>query len=320
MQNTRIKKEDRLALNGILLLDKPLEMTSNGALQRVKRLFKAKKAGHTGSLDPLATGMLPICFGEATKFSQFLLESDKQYFVIAKLGERTTTGDAEGEVFATQPVVGVTPDRLEQVLSQFRGVISQVPPMYSAIKHQGQPLYQLARRGIEVERKSREVTIHALTLEKLTLDPAADNTFVINVHCTKGTYIRTLVDDIGLALGCGAHVIELRRTAVAPYQDATMYTWAELESMLQEQGSAALHQLLLPPETSVQAYPSLNLSTAAAFYIRTGQPVMAPQMPSHGLVRLYDNGQFIGIGEMLDDGRVTPKRLLGHSKKIAKAG
>lgn len=302
-------------IDGILLLDKPLDMTSNGVLQRVKRLFGAKKAGHTGSLDPLATGMLPICFGEATKLCQFLLESDKSYSVTAELGTRTTTGDAEGEILATQPVVGVTRERIEQVLQNFKGPILQVPPMYSAIKFQGKPLYKLARRGIEIERQPRAVTIHSLKL--VDCDEA---TFKIDVHCSKGTYIRTLVDDIGLALGCGAHVSELRRTAVTPYQDSPMYTLAMLENIHSQQGALALRQYLLPIETSVKEFPALRLSTAAAFYIRMGQPVMAPQMPSAGLIRLFsDGGEFIGIGEMLDDGRVTPKRLLGYSKKIAKA-
>jgi len=302
-------------INGILLLDKPLDITSNGALQRVKRLFGAKKAGHTGSLDPLATGMLPICFGEATKLCQFLLESDKHYRVTATLGVRTATGDAEGEIIATQPVVGVTRERIEELLQQFTGSIEQVPPMYSAIKFQGKPLYELARQGIEIERKSRVIQIHVLRLEEFD-----EVTFKIDVHCSKGTYIRTLVDDIGLALGCGAYVSELHRSAVSPYQESTMYTMAELEEIVKQQGKQALRQYLLPLETSVQSFPALHLTTAAVFYLRMGQPVMASHVRTKGLIRLYsDDGQFMGIGEMLDDGRVTPKRLLGYSKKIAKA-
>jgi tRNA pseudouridine55 synthase len=298
-------------INGILLLDKPLDITSNGILQRIKRLFCGKKAGHTGSLDPLATGMLPICFGEATKFSQFLLESDKYYSVVAKLGVRTTTGDAEGEVLSTQPVIGVTLEKLQQTLQAFLGSIEQVPPMFSAVKYQGQPLYKLARRGIEIERQARTVQIHHLVLESMD-----DDTFKINVHCSKGTYIRTLVDDIGLALACGAHVIELRRTAVSPYENFKMYTVAELDLLYQQAGLQALHQCLLPLETSVQALPAIYLSTSAAFYLRTGQAVMVMQAPAEGLVRLYsDSGQFMGIGEMLDDGRVSPRRLLGDSHK-----
>ena len=300
-------------INGILLLDKPLDVTSNGVLQRVKRLFVAKKAGHTGSLDPLATGMLPICFGEATKLCQYLLDSDKYYRVTAKLGERTATGDAEGDVIATAPVEGVTPERIEAIMQQFMGLIEQVPPMYSAIKFQGQPLYKLARRGIEVERKSRTVTIHSLRL--LGSDATS---FEFDVHCTKGTYVRTLVDDMGLVLGCGAHVGALRRTAVAPYQTCAMVTLDELEAVKAESGVDALKRYLLPLESSVQSLPSIQLSTAATFYLRMGQPVMATQVKTNGLIRIFsDNGDFMGIGEMLDDGRVTPKRLLAQAQKIA---
>jgi tRNA pseudouridine55 synthase len=300
-------------INGILLLDKPLEVTSNGVLQRVKWLFEAKKAGHTGSLDPLASGMLPICFGEATKLCQFLLDSDKHYRVTAQLGVRTTTGDAEGEVIATNAVTGITPERIEAMFQKFTGPLEQIPPMYSAVKFQGQPLYKLARQGIEIERKPRSIQIHALTL--LTNDAT---TFEFDVHCTKGTYVRTLVDDIGLALGCGAHVAALRRTAVTPYQGAVMHTFTELEEIKATQGLGALRQLLLPLETSVQSLPSIQLSTAAAFYLRMGQPVMASTMKANGLIRIFsDSGEFMGIGEMLDDGRITPKRLLAQTQKIA---
>jgi tRNA pseudouridine55 synthase len=300
-------------INGILLLDKPLEMTSNGVLQRVKRLFAAKKAGHTGSLDPLASGMLPICFGEATKLCQFLLDSDKYYRVTAKLGERTSTGDAEGEIIATADVVDITRERVEAMLQKFLGPIEQIPPMYSAVKFQGQPLYKLARRGIEIERQPRTVTIHSLAL--LASD---ETTFELDVHCTKGTYIRTLVDDIGLALGCGAHVAALRRTAVAPYQDCKMITLPELEALKEQEGAGALRQHLLPIESSVQGFPAVHLSTAATFYLRMGQPVMASHIKTNGLIKIFsDSGEFMGIGEMLDDGRVTPKRLLAQTQKIA---
>jgi tRNA pseudouridine55 synthase len=302
-------------VDGILLLDKPFAMTSNGALQKIKQLFAAKKAGHTGSLDPLATGMLPICFGEATKICQFLLESDKHYLVTAQLGVRTATGDAEGDVLATLSVNGVTRDVIEQCLEQFKGAILQVPPMYSAVKFQGKPLYKLARRGIEIERKARQVQIHALQLDALDGD-----VFVIRVHCSKGTYIRTLVEDIGNALGCGAHVSRLRRLAVAPYQQSVMYTLAELEEIREKQSLEALRRCMLPLETSVQNYPAIKLTTAATFYLRMGQPVMATHIRSQGLIRLFsDENEFMGIGEMLDDGRVTPRRLVGYSKKIAKA-
>jgi len=292
-------------INGILLLDKPLEMTSNGALQRVKRLFGAKKAGHTGSLDPLATGMLPICFGEATKFSQFLLDSDKYYSVTLRLGVRTTTGDAEGEVFATGSIEGITRKKVEQVLEKFIGSIEQIPPMYSAVKYQGKPLYKLARRGIEVERQPRPVHIHAIDLKAFSSD-----TIEIDVHCSKGTYIRTLVDDIGLMLTCGASVAALRRIAVSPYQAAKMVDLSTLEEMYQQQGGDCLRRYLLPLESSVQSLPAVNVVPTAAFYLCQGQSVMIPQVRFQGLVRLFVGTQFLGIGEMQEDGRVIPKRLL----------
>lgn len=310
MSNSRIKKN----INGILLLDKSIGLTSNGALQRVKHLFSAKKAGHTGSLDPLATGMLPICFGEATKFSQYLLESDKQYRVLVKLGERTTTGDAEGEIIATKPVDNITLENIVTVAQQFMGKIQQIPPMFSAIKQNGKPLYELARKGIEVERAARTVKIYSIQC-----DGFENTTFNLDVHCSKGTYVRTLVEDIGEKLGCGAHVAGLRRVSVTPYQQTKMYTFAALEELLKEFGSSALTQLLLPVESSVQAIPAVKLSTSAAFYIRTGQPVMVPHLPTEGLVRLYgDDGIFMGVGEILDDGRVAPRRLVATPDKIAK--
>jgi tRNA pseudouridine55 synthase len=309
-------KPQQKQIDGILLLDKPLHLTSNGALQRVKRLFAAKKAGHTGSLDPLATGMLPLCFGEATKFSQFLLESDKCYIVQIKLGEQTATGDAEGEIIATKPVGDMTEERLMPVLNQFVGVIQQIPPMFSALKVQGKPLYELARKGIEIERQPRTVHIHRLQLLEFTHDQLS-----LEVYCSKGTYIRTLAEDIGVRLGCGAHVIGLRRSMVSPYNEAKMYTMEMLEELHREQGAEALQPLLIPVETSVQALPIVKLSTSAQFYLRTGQPVMVPQMPTEGMVRLYSAGdQFLGVGEIMEDGRVAPRRLVSQPDRIAKVG
>lgn len=324
MSNHIIKKN----INGILLLDKAIGLTSNGALQRVKRLFGAKKAGHTGSLDPLATGMLPICFGEATKFSQYLLESDKQYRVVVKLGQKTTTGDAEGEIISTRPVEDITIERISIVLRQFTGEIQQIPPMFSAIKHQGRPLYELARKGVEIERAPRAVNIYSVHCGGLSLasSPLVDegevksieNTFKLDVYCSKGTYIRTLVEDIGEQLGCGAHVIGLHRVSVTPYQQTKMYSFAALEEMYKEYGPSALTQLLLPVESSVEGLPAVKLSTSSAFYIRTGQPVMVPHMPTEGLVRLYaDDGLFLGVGEVLDDGRIGPRRLVSTPSKMA---
>lgn len=299
------------SVNGILLLDKPKELTSNAALQRVKRLFNAKKAGHTGSLDPLATGMLPLCFGEATKFSQFLLESDKRYYVTGKLGVKTTTGDSEGEVIATRVVQGVTAERLKEVLAEFLGDITQIPPMYSAIKHQGKPLYTLARQGIEIERQPRPVHIFSIVLESCTED-----TFTFVVHCSKGTYIRTLVEDMGEKLNVGAHVIALRRLSVTPYDQQPMYTMDQLEALVMQKASHPsegdlLSKILLPVETAVGDCPAITLSTASAFYLRTGQAVRLPGPLTAKRVKIYDqNGQFLGVGEVLPDGRVKPERLV----------
>lgn len=303
----------RRQIHGILLLDKPAQMTSNGALQKVKRLFQAKKAGHTGSLDPIATGMLPICFGEATKFSQFLLESDKVYQVVAKLGEKTTTGDTEGEVVAVKPLVNINEARIKEVASAFLGEIEQVPPMFSAIKHQGRPLYELARRGIEIKREPRKVHIFSLTVAAFEGDQ-----LTFEVHCSKGTYIRTLVEDIGEVLGCGAHVIGLRRLSVTPYANALMYSLATLEQLADTRGQEGLLASLLPIETAVQVYPAVKLSTSATFYLRMGQSVRAPFALTSPLVRLFaDDARFLGVGEVMPDGRVKPHRLLSSQDHYA---
>jgi len=294
-------------INGILLLDKSPGITSNGALQQVKRLFQAKRAGHTGSLDPIATGMLPICFGEATKFSQFLLDSDKYYYVTARLGKRTATGDVEGEVISERSFAHVTQEKMGQTLRPFHGKVEQVPPMFSALKYKGKPLYELARQGIEVVREPRSIHIHSLELESVQED-----LFRFHIHCSKGTYVRTLVDDVGEILNCGAHVVELRRSAVAPYTSCPMYTLTVLEEIHRQEGADALHRLLLPVETSVAGFPGVILSTSAAFYIRMGQPVRVTNAPSQGFVRLIigDDQRFLGMGEMLEDYRVKPKRMV----------
>lgn len=307
----------RFSVNGILLLDKSKDATSNFALQKVKRLLNAKKAGHTGSLDPIATGMLPICFGEATKFSQFLLESDKTYRVTAKLGQQTTTADSEGDVIQTSPIPNLSRSQIESVLARFIGEISQIPPMYSAIKHKGKPLYELARRGINIERQPRTVRILVLRLEEMTND-----TLTFYVHCTKGTYVRTLIEDITRALDCTGHVIALRRLTVTPYGEATMYTLSALEAILDQFGHQGLIDTLLPVETAVQVFPAVKLTTSAAFYLRMGQPVRAPFLINSPLVRLIsENERFIGMGEVLSDGRVKPHRMLAHQDALAaKAG
>ncbi|EXJ16624.1 tRNA pseudouridine(55) synthase TruB [Imhoffiella purpurea] len=295
-------------ITGILLLDKPLGLTSNEALQRVKRLYRAAKAGHTGSLDPLATGLLPCCLGDATKYSAFLLDADKRYRVRVRLGVTTTTGDAEGEIVETRPVEGVDEARLHQVLSGFLGTIDQLPPMYSAVKHQGQRLYKLAREGVEVERQPRQIEIHALELLSVDL-PEIE----LDVHCSKGTYVRTLAEDIGRELGCGGHVIQLRRTGVGPYTEsaAPFVTMDQLETLAEDETPQRLDGLLLPLDSALGHWPSVRLSADAAFYLRQGQAVLVPQAPTEGLVRLYDPSEhFMGVGCILDDGKVQPKRLI----------
>jgi tRNA pseudouridine55 synthase len=293
-------------VHGILLLDKPLGMTSNDALQRVKRLYGANKAGHTGSLDPLADGLLPLCFGNATKVSAFLLDADKRYWVRIRLGVTTTTQDAEGAVVETRPVEGIDEARLREVLPQFLGDILQTPPMYSALKHKGERLYKLAREGIEVERQPREVTLYDIQVLCWELPE-----FELMVHCSKGTYVRTLAADIGDLLGCGAHVTALRRTGVGPYGDDDMVEMATLEEIVEEQGPEALDALLLPVDTALGNWPEVRLSPDTAFYLKQGQAVLAPNLPVDGWVRLYDLDQrFLGIGEILDDGRVAPRRLM----------
>ena len=292
-------------LDGILVIDKPQGLTSNGVLQRVKRCLDAAKAGHTGSLDPLATGVLPICLGEATKFSQYLLDADKAYVAKARLGQTTSTGDSEGEVIRERGLPeGLDPEQLESVLEGFRGEIEQVPPMYSALKHQGRPLYELARQGVEVERKARTVTIYRLDL--LKLEPDA---FEIEVRCSKGTYIRTLVEDIGEALGCGAHLTALRRTMAAGFTEDMAVSLEQL----QEESPDQREGHLLPVDTAVQGLPQIVLDPDHLVSILNGQPVRIDRCPVPGLVRLYGAEGFVGLGECLVDGRVQPRRLIQSS-------
>lgn len=300
-------KRPKRPVNGVVLLDKPLGMTSNEALQAVKYLFQAAKAGHTGSLDPLATGLLPLCFGEATKLSSYLLEADKHYWTVARLGVRTATGDAEGEAIETRPVRVYPAAEVEAALARFRGEIEQVPPMYSALKHQGKRLYDLARAGVEVERAPRPVTIHSLRL----LGQGADS-LELDLRCSKGTYVRTLVEDLGEALGCGAHVAQLRRVGVGPYDGSHMVTLDELRRRA-EQGLGALDEVLLPVDTAVADWPRVTFDADSAYYVRQGQAVQVPGAPTEGLVALYGpQGRFLGVGQILDDGRVGPKRLIAQ--------
>ena len=291
------------------MLDKPPGLTSNRALQMAKRLYGAAKAGHTGSLDPLATGVLPLCFGEATKFSQYLLDADKAYTSSFVLGVATATGDAEGEVLATQDASGVTRDDIERALENFRGEIDQVPSMFSAIKHDGKPLYKLAREGREVERKARRVVIKQLELRAFR--PGEKAEVDIYLECSKGTYVRSIAEDLGKALGCGAHVSALRRTRAGPFEIADSVTLNTLEALKSNEQVAAMDKLLLPADTALGGLPLVKLSESGGFYLRQGQPVQVPNAPCNGMVRVaLETGEFLGIGEILDDGRVAPRRLI----------
>ncbi|EOW4145643.1 tRNA pseudouridine(55) synthase TruB [Vibrio parahaemolyticus] len=299
-------------INGVILLDKPTGISSNDALQKVKRIYFAEKAGHTGALDPLATGMLPICLGEATKFSQFLLDSDKRYRVIAKLGERTNTSDSDGEVVETRPV-DVTLEKLEACIEKFRGESDQVPSMFSALKYQGKPLYEYARKGIEVPRESRKITVYEIILHRFEGDEVE-----MEVHCSKGTYIRTIVDDLGEMLGCGAHVTMLRRTVVAKYPYEKMVTLEQLNELLEQAHREEiaprelLDPLLMPMDTAVEDLPEVNLIPELADMVQHGQPVQVLGAPEQGPLRLTmgEERLFIGVGEMNDDGKIAPKRLV----------
>ena len=293
-------------IDGVFLLDKPQGMSSNDIMQKVKRVFQANKAGHTGALDPLATGMLPICLGEATKFSQFLLDADKRYVVTAKLGERTDTSDAEGQVVETRPV-NVETSQILTALEQFRGDILQVPTMFSALKHNGKPLYEYARAGITVEREARPITIFEINFIEYQAP-----SLTLEVHCSKGTYIRTLVDDLGEVLGCGAHVTVLRRTAVADYPTEKMMTWDALQA-LAEQGDLAQH--LLPIDTAVSKLPALKLNAEQSKGIGFGQRVkFANEAKLRGQVRLFsDKNIFLGVALIDDNNVIRPQRLITQS-------
>ncbi|MBE0486107.1 tRNA pseudouridine(55) synthase TruB [Marinobacter sp.] len=296
-------------VNGILVIDKPVGVTSNGILQQIKRLYGAAKAGHTGALDPLATGVLPLCFGEATKFSQMMLDSDKAYITTARLGVRTETGDSEGAVVEEKPVPVLTEAQLEAVLENFRGDIQQVPSMYSALKHQGKPLYEYARQGIEVDRPARPVTIYELKLLAVR-----DNELDMAVTCTKGTYIRSLVEDIGEALGCGAHVVALRRTMASGYDLSQAHDVTVLEAM--RESGESLDGLLLPPESALTMFPEHRLGGSPLVSILNGQPVRISGQPFEGFVRIYGDHSFVGLVEAVPEGEDTnlvPRRLVKNS-------
>ena len=290
-------------VDGVLLLDKPLGMTSNQALQTAKRLLHACKAGHTGSLDPIATGLLPLCFGEATKVSQFLLNADKRYWTVFRLGVSTDTYDSEGETTAVRPVTVRRRD-IERALRRFEGEIEQVPPMYSAIKHGGKPLYKLARAGVNVERKPRQVVVHELRL----LD-FHDDRIELEIACSKGTYIRSLAHDLGQTLGCGAHVVQLRRLSVGDLNVDQAFTLEALGAMPPPE---AVTEALLPVDAVISGMPDIHLTRLATHYLCQGQAVSVKHRCPPGWVRLYDErDRFLGMGQVLDDGRVAPRRLMG---------
>ena len=296
-------KRPKLDVHGILLLDKPVGLTSNRALQEAKRLLMARKAGHTGSLDPLASGLLPLCFGEATKVSRFLLEADKSYHAHFQLGTSTATGDAEGEVCETR-AVNVSLREVEAAIKHFTGPIEQVPPMYSAIKQAGQPLYKLARAGIVTERAPRPVTVYEFTVVDLS-----GTVLTVDIRCSKGTYVRSLAHDLGELLGCGAHVAALRRTAMGGFSVHESVRLEELEAMTSPSARAAR---LLPADQALRTLPQAHLSANAAFYFCQGQAVTARPLPAPGSwVRVYQDGErFLGLGEVEEDGQLAPRRLL----------
>lgn len=294
-------KRPKRRVDGVLLLDKPSGISSNQALQQAKRIYQAAKAGHTGSLDPLATGLLPVCFGEATKFSHFLLDADKAYLAGIKLGITTSTGDAEGKGLS-RSAVNVSLEQIRQALLKFLGSIDQMPPMYSALKHQGKPLYEYARSGIDIERKARNVQIYEIELNRFERDELE-----ITVHCSKGTYIRTLAEDIGNALGCGAHLSSLRRTVTGSYMLEDAFTLEQLEAMSQ----ADLDHKLLPVEAPVSDLPEVTVDEHSANYLMQGQRIWKSGAIPAGLFRLYQKGgRFLGIGELAEDGKIHPKRMV----------
>jgi len=304
-------------VDGILILNKPQGITSNDALQQAKYLFYAAKAGHTGSLDPLATGVLPICLGEATKFTQFLLEADKTYQSTFCLGMATETGDSDGEMVSTADASALTQAQLEQAIEAFRGEIQQIPSMYSALKHNGQPLYKLARQGITVEREARAATIYSYKI--LAFRPGEKAELDVEISCSKGTYIRTLAEDLGKAMGCGAHVTRLHRTVAGPFREEESITLAQLESLREGRRGEDLDFLLKPLDAAVSDAIAVELTESMAWYFRQGQAVMSPevyrQSEEGDIVRIFHtDGGFMGVGEVLDDGRVKPRRLVASAQ------
>lgn len=302
-------------INGILLLDKPLGITSNSALQKAKYLLRATKAGHTGSLDPMASGMLPLCFGEATKFSRFILEANKCYQTTMQLGVTTTTGDSEGEVVSILPVKEISALNIQEMLKKFKGAQTQIPSMYSALKYQGQPLYKFARKGVTIERAQRPIVIHDLVLD--SIQEQEEGVFItLTVVCSKGTYIRTLVEDMGTYLGCGAHVVRLHRLWVSPFTQGEMVTLEKLNEAKQANETQVV--LISMQDVMSIMLPCVHLSSSAASYLRHGRAVQVTSEQSSGWVTLVTvEGEFLGVGEMLPDGWVAPRRLLACAAPLS---
>jgi tRNA pseudouridine55 synthase len=297
-------------IDGVLLLNKPAGLTSNQALQRVKRLYRAKKAGHTGSLDPAATGMLPLCFGEATKVCAFLLDADKSYRVTARLGSRTDTGDATGAETETAPVPELSAKEWCNILESFLGDSLQVPPMYSALKQGGKRLYELARKGETVERKPRPIRIYAIEMLEI-----AGSRLVFRVSCSKGTYIRTLVEDIAAKAGTVAHTANLHRETVGEFKAGDMLDIGTLEADA-EAGTEVLQGRLLPPDAALEGFPALELDAAMAAKFRAGQEILMPEPAGVGFVRVYGEARtFCGVGELSKDGTLAPKRVFHSGEK-----
>lgn len=299
------KRKKGRSIDGIVVLDKAIGISSNRALQEVKRIFDAQKAGHTGSLDPLATGVLPLCLGEATKVSQFLLDSDKKYRARLKLGIRTDSGDSEGVEIDRNVDFQLTERQIQEALAAFRGEIEQVPPMHSALKVNGVPLYKMARKGESIEREPRRVTVYSIELTAFEGDELE-----LEIACSKGTYIRTIADDLGQALGCGAHIIALRRTQAGAFTEADCITAQALQAEREQRGLTAIDERLIPMDKAIEDLPEVVLPSITASFVKNGQPVLVRHLPEEGLVRLYDQEQFIGIGCIDDDGMVAPRRLI----------
>ena len=306
------KRKSGLNVHGIILLDKRLGVSSNRALQEVRRLFNANKAGHTGSLDPLATGLLPLCFGEATKVSALMLDDDKRYQVVVQLGVMTDTGDAEGEVIQVKPVPVLSQAEVLSCLQQFTGEIDQVPPMYSALKQNGKKLYELAREGVVVDRKARRITIYALELLKFDdAQAVTPNQLTLDVSCSKGTYIRSLAEDIGNALGCGGTVTQLRRVVAGQFTIQQAKTIEQLTAMSEQE----LQDALIRVDEPLEHIPLVSLTSQQAIAINYGQSIEFKLSDDIGsintpaLIRMYQDDIFLGLGEMGLDGRIAPKKL-----------